>query len=217
MHVVILNTEHTFNVRILSQRAQRSHKGTQRVPTVLEVPLRPLHNLCTLCDTKYFENQVLPGRGKKLFFILFFSIQCLVATAKDYPASMFGIRSDGITLNTRSIQFAIDYIHDQGGGRLIFDVGRFLTGSIHLKSDVTLHLKEGAVLLGSLNPLDYDKVGLTALILSHDQDNIGITGQGVIDGQGREVAGNVIEMVHKGLLKDLFRNDRPEVENRPML
>ena len=60
------------------------------------------------------------------------------ATAKDYPASLFNIYSDGVTLNTRSIQFAIDYIHQQGGGRLVFDVGRFLTGSIHLKSNVTI-------------------------------------------------------------------------------
>lgn len=86
-----------------------------------------------------------------------------------------------------------------------------------MKSDVGLHLKEGAVLLGSLNPLDYDKKGLTALLLSHDQQNISITGKGVIDGQGREVARNVVALVHKGLIKDLFRNDRPEVENRPML
>ena len=137
--------------------------------------------------------------------------------AKDYPASLFGIYSDGVTLNTRSIQFAIDYIHQQGGGRLVFDVGRFLTGSIHLKSNVTLHLMEGAVLLGVLNPLDYDRKGFTALIFAHDQQNIAITGKGVIDGQGRQVARNVAALVHKGLIKDAFRNDRPEVEIRPML
>ena len=159
----------------------------------------------------------MPAIIKKYFFAVIICFQCLSLAAKDYPASLFGIRSDGVTLNTRTIQFAIDYIQQQGGGRLVFDVGRFLTGSIHLKSGVSLHLKEGAVLLGSVNPMDYDKVGLTALILCHDQNNIAITGQGVIDGQGREVAKNVIEMVHKGLLKDLFRNDRPEVENRPML
>lgn len=154
---------------------------------------------------------------KKYFLFFFICIQCLTGDAKDYPASLFGIYSDGITLNTRSIQFAIEYIHQQGGGRLVFDVGRYLTGSIHLKSDVTLHLKEGAVLLGSLNPFDYDKNNLTALLLANDQQNISITGKGVIDGQGREVAKNVIALVHKGLLKDLFRNDRPEVENRPMI
>ncbi|MBD0374597.1 MAG: glycoside hydrolase [Flavisolibacter sp.] len=142
---------------------------------------------------------------------------CLQSAAKDYPVSLFGIYSDGVTLNTRSIQFAIDYIHQQGGGRLVFDVGRFLTGSVHLKSNVTLHLLEGAVLLGVTNPPDYERKGLTALVLSHDQQNIAITGKGVIDGQGRQVARNIVAFVHKGLIKDLFRNDRPEVEIRPML
>ena len=154
---------------------------------------------------------------KQYFVILLFCFQFLQSSAKDYPASLFGINSDGVTLNTRSIQFAIDYIQQQGGGRLVFDVGRFLSGSIHLKSNVTIHLLEGAVLLGTLNPLDYDRKGLTAFILCHDQQNIAITGKGVIDGQGREVARNVVALVHKGLIKDLFRNDRPEVPIRPML
>ena len=155
--------------------------------------------------------------SKKYLIIFIICLQSLQGSAKDYPASLFGIYSDGVTLNTRSIQFAIDYIQQQGGGRLVFDVGRFLTGSIHLKSNVTLHLLEGAVLLGALNPMDYDRKGLTALILCHDQQNIAITGIGVIDGQGREVARNVVELVHKGLIKDAFRNDRPEVPIRPML
>ena len=66
---------------------------------------------------------------------------------------------------------------------MVFDVGRFLSGSIHLKSDVTLHLLEGAVLLGVLNPMDYDRNGFTALILGEGQENISITGKGIIDGQ----------------------------------
>jgi polygalacturonase len=154
---------------------------------------------------------------KKYLLVVIACSQFLQGSAKDYPVSLFGISSDGITLNTRSIQFAIDYIHQQGGGRLVFDVGRFLTGSIHLKSDVTLHLLEGAVLLGVLSPFDYDRNGFTALILCDNQQNIAITGKGVIDGQGRQVANNVAALVHKGLIKDLFRNDRPEVEIRPMI
>ena len=154
---------------------------------------------------------------KKSFIAFIICFQCFQSSGKDYPASLFGIYSDGVTLNTRSIQFAIDYIHQQGGGRLVFDVGRFLTGSIHLKSNVTIHLLEGAVLLGALNPFDYDRKGLTALILCHNQQDVAITGIGVIDGQGRQVARNVVELVHKGLIKDLFRNDRPEVPIRPML
>ena len=154
---------------------------------------------------------------KKYVIAAIFSLQFSGSFAKDYPASLFGIHSDGVTLNTRSIQFAIDYIHQQGGGRLVFDVGRYLTGSIHLKSDVTIHLLEGAVLLGVTNPLDYDRQTFTALILAEHQQNIGITGKGVIDGQGRQVARNVVELVHKGLIKDAFRNDRPEAEIRPMV
>ncbi|HMG67976.1 MAG TPA: glycosyl hydrolase family 28 protein [Chitinophagaceae bacterium] len=154
---------------------------------------------------------------RKFIIATIISVQFLQAYAKDYPASLFGINSDGVTLNTRSIQFAIDYVNQQGGGRLVFDVGRFLTGSIHLKSNVTILLKEGAVLLGVLNPLDYERDGFTALVLARDQQNIAITGAGIIDGQGRQVANNVSSLVHKGLIKDAFRNDRPEVEIRPML
>ncbi len=154
---------------------------------------------------------------RKYFITIILLITCFSGFSKDYPASLFGIYSDGVSLNTRSIQFAVDYIHQQGGGRLVFDVGRFVTGSIHLKSNVTLHLLEGAVLVGVTNPPDYDRNGFTALLLCQDQVNIVITGKGVIDGQGKEVARNVAALVHKGLIKDLFRNDRPEVEIRPML
>ncbi|GAB3323724.1 glycoside hydrolase family 28 protein [Larkinella ripae] len=137
--------------------------------------------------------------------------------AKDYPASLFGIYSDGATLNTRSIQYAIDHIHQNGGGRLVFYVGRYLTGSVHLKSNVTIHLEEGAVLLGSLNPFDYDRHIWTALVFAENQQNIGITGKGVIDGQGRYLARNVVNVIQKGLVKDLFRYDRPEAEARAVL
>ena len=154
---------------------------------------------------------------KKYLIISVFSYAFFYCEGRDYPASLFGIYSDGMTMNTRSIQFAIDYISHQGGGRLVFDVGKYLTGSVHLRSNVTLQLQEGAILLGSSNPLDYDKEGLTALILARDQQNIGVTGKGIIDGQGRQVAQNVIGLVHKGLIRDALRNDRPEVENRPML
>ena len=151
------------------------------------------------------------------FIILLLTLACLKTSAKDYNASLFGIYSDGVTLNTRAIQYGIDYINKNGGGRLVFHVGRYLTGSIYLKSNVTIQLQEGAVLLGSLNPWDYDRKSFTALVFAYDQENVGITGKGIIDGQGRQVARNVVDNIHKGILKDGFRYDRPEAESRPMI
>lgn len=154
---------------------------------------------------------------KRILITLVVTGLALRSSAKDYPASLFGIHSDGQTLNTRSIQFAIDYIHQQGGGRLVFDVGRYLTGTIRLKSNVFLHLREGAVILGSLQPFDYERDGFTGLILAKGQQHIGVTGQGMIDGQGREVARNTVDLIHKGLISDPLRNDRANEAIRPML
>jgi polygalacturonase len=153
----------------------------------------------------------------KILILIFLAFQSPHLFAKDYPASLFGIYSDGQTLNTRSIQAAIDYINENGGGRLVFYVGRYLTGSIHLKSNVTIQLEEGSVLLGSLNPYDYEKKIFTAFVFAHDQHDIGITGDGVIDGQGRTVARNLVSLIHGGVIKDLFRNDRPQEDHRPMV
>ncbi len=136
--------------------------------------------------------------------------------AKDYNVSLFGAKSNGTTLNTTSIQKGIDYIHENGGGRLVFYVGRYLTGTIYLKSNVTIQLEEGAILVGSVNPLDYEmNHNWTALIFAIDQQNIGITGKGVIDGRGFEVANNLVDLIHKGVISDPLRYDRPRETIRP--
>lgn len=153
---------------------------------------------------------------KKSLFIVLCMIAALPLWAKDYPASLFGIKSNGTTMNTRSIQKAIDYIHENGGGRLVFKVGRYLTGTIHLKSNVTIDLGEGAVLVGSTNPYDYDYVkGWYSLIFAHDQENIAITGKGVIDGRGRDLANNFLTQAANGIIKDDLKLGR--VFNRPKL
>jgi len=136
--------------------------------------------------------------------------------AKDYNASMFGVKSNGTTMNTTSIQKGIDYISANGGGRLVFYVGRYLTGTIYLKSNVTIQLEEGAILVGSVNPLDYEQnFNWTALIFALDQKNIGITGKGVVDGQGFQVANNLVDLIHKGVISDPLKYDRPRETIRP--
>ncbi len=138
------------------------------------------------------------------------------AQEKIHQASSFGIKSDGVTLNTRSIQAAIDYIGSHGGGVLEISVGRYLTGSIHLKSNVELRLLEGAVLVGSTNPYDYDMVeGNYGLLLAKGQKNISVKGKGVIDGRGFDCALNFLNQVHLGFLDDTTKYDR--VTKRPKL
>ncbi|MHC1730782.1 MAG: glycoside hydrolase family 28 protein [Bacteroidales bacterium] len=152
----------------------------------------------------------------KILLIIILSAALFQMHAKDYNASMFGAKSNGTTLNTSSIQKGIDYISENGGGRLVFYVGRYLTGTVYLKSNVIIHLEEGAILVGSTNPFDYERnFNWTALIFALDQENIGITGKGVIDGQGFQVATNLVDMIHKGVVKDPLKYDRPNETIRP--
>lgn len=113
-----------------------------------------------------------------------------------YYGSYFGIRSDGVTVNTGSLQYAVNYISEQGGGTLILWVGRYLTGSVELKSNVTIQLQEGAVLVGVPSPYDYTK----GLLWADGQENITITGMGVIDGSGATVQQQTAAQLAKGYL-----------------
>lgn len=137
----------------------------------------------------------------KLALVIF--ILPIATSAKDYPSSLFGAKSDGVTLNTCSIQKGIDYIHENGGGRLVFYVGRYLTGSIKLKSNVTIKLEEGAVLVGSGSIYDYNSSGSIKAIISADgQQNIGISGKGVIEGRSALLLSNMKSLQEKGFLQD---------------
>ncbi len=108
----------------------------------------------------------------------------------------FGARGDGATLNTEFIQAAVNACSDAGGGVVEIPEGTWLTGAIHLKSHVNLHLAKGAVVRFSDNPQDYLPVVFTRwagfecynyspLIYAKDGENIAITGEGCFDGNGR--------------------------------
>ncbi len=71
-----------------------------------------------------------------------------------YNITDYGAVSDG-TLCTDGIQKAIDECFLHGGGEVVIPTGVFLTGGLRLRSNVTLHLLENAVLQGSINPEDY--------------------------------------------------------------
>jgi len=148
--------------------------------------------------------------NKKIAIIFTALILSLTIHAKDYKASLFGIKSDGVTLNTASIQYAIDHISANGGGQLNFYVGRYLTGSFQLKPNVTIQLHEGAILVAFQSAYDYLSLnGTPALILADSVENIGITGKGVIEGHGQGVLKSISTQVEKGFLKESDLQTRP--------
>ena len=106
----------------------------------------------------------------------------------------FGAKGDGRTLDTKAIQAAIEACHKGGGGIVYFPAGgEFLTGTIYLKSHVTLHVATNAKILGSMNLADYPKdTGLNpyypeavdpCLIYAKDATGVGLTGDGTIIGR----------------------------------
>lgn len=106
-----------------------------------------------------------------------------------------GAVPDGKTKNTAAFAKAIAAVIAAGGGTVHVPAGKFLTGSIHLESNLTLHLEAGAELLYSGDPADSPLVesrweGTTAytyspLIYANRKENIAITGRGTINGQGK--------------------------------
>lgn len=107
----------------------------------------------------------------------------------------YGAIGDGQKLNTEVIQKAIDECTVLGG-KVVIPPGKFLTGSLILKSNVTIELLKGSVVLGSTNLKDYEEhipkfesyndIFLKhSLFYSEGQNNISIIGEGTIDGQGK--------------------------------
>ncbi len=102
-----------------------------------------------------------------------------------------GAKADGVSDDTVAIQRAMDACGDAGGGRVLFPEGRYLSGSLRLRSGVELHLEQGARLIGTkdldayrgFESGDWGKNRWhRGLIVGEGQKNIAITGKGVIDG-----------------------------------
>jgi len=117
------------------------------------------------------------------------------------------VANDG-GLDTTAVQAAIDACAASGGGRVLVPPGRFVIGTIRLRSRLELHLQAGAILQGSSRIGDYpvlantrgddhgaprrldaavgsaDVAGVRALIVAEDTDGVALTGTGTIDGSG---------------------------------
>jgi polygalacturonase len=116
--------------------------------------------------------------------------------ARDFVIIEFGAVTDGKTDSTEAIRKAIKTCSEAGGGRVIVPPGEFLTGAIHLLSDVNLHLEKNAVLKFSTDPNAYlpavftrfegtELYNYSPFIYALNQENIAVTGEGTLDGQAQ--------------------------------
>ncbi len=102
----------------------------------------------------------------------------------------FGAAADALC--TEAIQKAIDSVAAQGGGTVFIPAGTWVSGSIYIKSGVTMHLSPSAVLKGSENMADYNEQpwgsnndqGKYSFVIIHEEENVVFTGGGTIDGSG---------------------------------
>ena len=153
---------------------------------------------------------------------------------KVFKAADFGVKAGMERVQTAEIQALINHVSAEGGGIVRFASGKYVTGCIELKSGVTLHLERGAVLLGSTDPDDYRPQRLPgepvspnahdnsslALVVANGACDIGVTGQGTIDGRGLELALNIDSLHHRGVRIDPNYNNRryrPGETARPKL
>jgi polygalacturonase len=113
----------------------------------------------------------------------------------EFPVTKFGAAGDGVTDCTEAFRNAIDECSAAGGGAVVVSRGTFLTGAIHLKSNVDLNVQRGATIRFSADPNHYlpvvfaryegtEVMNYSPLVYAFEQTNIAITGGGTLDGQG---------------------------------
>ena len=113
---------------------------------------------------------------------------------RDFPITKYGARSGGDFDNSDAIRRAIEACARAGGGRVVVPAGVFLTGAIHLRSNVNLHVSEGATLRFSQDPKAYlplvytrwegmELMNYSPFLYAFGQRNIAVTGKGTLDGQ----------------------------------
>ncbi len=121
--------------------------------------------------------------------------KCYSFPTDTFNVLKFGARNDGIILTTSHIQKALDACAESGGGVVYFPEGKYLSGSIFVKSNTHVLFSDSCMLLGSYDLADYPEqktriqgtelIWPVALINVNDAKNVKISGNAVIHGHGR--------------------------------
>ncbi|MCM3901179.1 MAG: glycoside hydrolase family 28 protein [Pyrinomonadaceae bacterium] len=118
---------------------------------------------------------------------------------RDFLITRYGAVGNGKSDCTEAFRKAIGVCNRAGGGRVVVPAGSFLTGPIHLRSNVNLHVTSGATIKFSQNPADYlplvfsrwegmELMNYSPFIYALGHKNIAITGKGILDGQANNEA-----------------------------
>ena len=137
----------------------------------------------------------VPARGWADAEAILARIKAPAFPDRDFPITDFGAVAGGADC-TEAIAKAIAAANAAGGGRVVVPAGVWHTGAIHLKSNVNLHVAEGATLKFSPDPAKYPVVftrwegvecmNYSPLIYALEQENIAVTGKGTLDGSAAD-------------------------------
>ncbi len=132
--------------------------------------------------------------ARTLLVALAFALTISAQANTSFNVVSYGAKGDSTTLDTSAMQHAIDAASTHGG-TVIVPPGTYLSGSIFVKTGVTLEIEKGATILGSQRLQDYpemptriagiEMVWPAALVNVYKQTNASITGEGTIDGDGK--------------------------------
>jgi polygalacturonase len=152
--------------------------------------------LSRLCEARALESLLLnaPDDPWAQMPLILARIKAPTFAKRNFNITRFGAKADGKFDCTEAFRKAIDACNRAGGGRVVVPAGAFLTGAIHLKSNVNLHVSKNATIKFDPDPQKYLPVVFTRwegmelmnyspLIYAFEQKNIAITGEGVLDGQ----------------------------------
>lgn len=120
--------------------------------------------------------------------VAIFAFVAVHLPAADQDVRQHGAAGNGVTLDTAAFQAAIHAASAGGGGVVRVPPGKYLVAHVELRSNITLHLDQGATILGSTNYQDYPRKVHDAILVANGAEHICIEGEGEIDGQ---VTGNL--------------------------
>ena len=157
---------------------------------------------------QYFLTKQINKQAKKIFIDIFQNETAIVPPFampkiaqpvfpdRTCAITDYGAIADGKTKNTLAIGKAISDCASLGGGKVLVPAGTWFTGPIHLESGINLHLEKGAELIFSTDLADYlpvvfsryegiENYSYSPLIYAKDSENIAVTGEGKLNGQGQ--------------------------------